>query len=269
MSATGSAGPPFDRLVVIGDSLSDSGNAGRFSDGAVWVEQLAGRLSLRLAPASKGGQNFAVGGARLDPRSGPTSLRAQADMALRLPANRGRTLHVVWGGGNDLLAAATSPDALRIVDEAVASLAGILRDLTEHGATDILVPNLPDIGMTPAVRAYGPGAAALARQLTDRFNAGLEHSLRALPPRGQERRPQIHRMDVQAMAMRVAGDPASFGFRDVTTPCIGLPSCTGHLFWDHVHPTSYAHGRLAEGALRVLGGGSATGDGSDAASALP
>jgi hypothetical protein len=27
----------FDQLVVLGDSLSDMGNAGRFSDGPVWI----------------------------------------------------------------------------------------------------------------------------------------------------------------------------------------------------------------------------------------
>jgi cholinesterase len=31
----------FERLVVFGDSLSETGNAGRFSNGTVWVEYLA------------------------------------------------------------------------------------------------------------------------------------------------------------------------------------------------------------------------------------
>src|SRR5215217_2201063 len=90
----------FSRLVVFGDSLSDTGNAGRFSNGSVWVEVLARRLNVTLQPSQAGGLNFAVGGARLDPRSGSHSLRAQADRFLKRPRQGGRTLHVVYGGGN-------------------------------------------------------------------------------------------------------------------------------------------------------------------------
>src|SRR5215217_7794985 len=85
----------FDHVVVFGDSLSDAGNAGRFTNGPVWVEYLAQKLGLPLNPARAGGTNFAVGGARLDPRSGDTSLRAQASAYLRTSRPRGRTLYVV------------------------------------------------------------------------------------------------------------------------------------------------------------------------------
>jgi cholinesterase len=45
-SAAVQAQPTFDHLVIFGDSLSDSGNAGRYSNGPVWVEQLAEMLRL-------------------------------------------------------------------------------------------------------------------------------------------------------------------------------------------------------------------------------
>ena len=93
----------FDRVVVLGDSLSANGNAGRFSNGPNWVEQLAKRLGVSLRPSQSGGTNFAIGGARLDDLSGPNSLSAQADRHLSGPDSTGRTLHVVYGGGNDLL----------------------------------------------------------------------------------------------------------------------------------------------------------------------
>jgi outer membrane lipase/esterase len=54
--------PHFDHLVVFGDSLSDTGNAGRFSNGLVWVEQVADTLRLPLIASNRGGQNYAVGG---------------------------------------------------------------------------------------------------------------------------------------------------------------------------------------------------------------
>jgi outer membrane lipase/esterase len=255
-SGTAAAAPAagFDRLVVFGDSLSDNGNAGRFSNGPVWVEQLAERLGLPLMPARMGGTNFAVGGARLDPRSGPFSLRAQADLFLALPRARGRALHVVYGGGNDLLGAVGSPEGEAAVDAALASLRGILRDLVERGARDILVPNLPDVGLTPAVRAYGEQAVERAGRLTERFNAGIDRMAAELAPVPGLR---LYRLDVRAMADRARDEPGAYGFVDFATPCGELEDCEGHVFWDPVHPTTQAHGRLAEAAYRLVGDGAA------------
>ena len=248
MNATAAADATFERIVVFGDSLSDNGNAGRFSNGPVWVEQLADRFGLTLRPSDTGGDNFAVGGAHLDPRSGLHSLRAQADAFLRMPRARGRTLYVVWGGGNDLLGAVETADGPTRVDAAVASLKSILADLIAQGATDILVANLPDIGMTPAIRARGSTAIAEAGQLTNRFNTGLD---RALADIGQRANVRLYRLDVRGMAERARAKPAAFGFADITTPCVDLDSCEGYLFWDDVHPTMRAHTHLAEAAFHA------------------
>jgi outer membrane lipase/esterase len=236
----------FDHIVVFGDSLSDSGNAGRFSNGPVWVEQLAHRLGLPLTPSQTGGLNLAVGGARLDPNSGPHNLRAQADLYLAIPPPKGRVLHIVFGGGNDILAAIGTPHAGTMVDTAVASLTSIVSDLARQGATDILLPSLPDVGMTPEVRARGDGAVAEAGVLAERFNAQVERALRTVNG------VRLHGLDVRAMAERARADPAALGFVDVTTPCEHLPTCDGYLFWDGVHPTTKAHERLAERALQIL-----------------
>jgi len=77
LALTPSPADAFDELVVFGDSLSDTGNAGRFSDGPVWVEGVANGLELSVRPSEVGGTNYAFGGARLDPASGPTSLPGQ------------------------------------------------------------------------------------------------------------------------------------------------------------------------------------------------
>lgn len=252
-SASVAAGPAYDGLVVFGDSLSDSGNAGRFSNGPVWVERLAERLGLALRPSRTGGRNFAVGGARLDPHSGPDSLRAQADRFLAEPRPGGRTLYIVYGGGNDLLAAMGAGDAEAgiAIDRAVRALGSIVADLVAHGAADILVPNLPDIGMTPALRAAGSEALARATALTDGFNAAVD---RALANFGAAPGLRLYRFDVRALAERARADPQAFGFVDITTPCAALPSCEGYLFWDRIHPTKAAHAHLAEAAFRMLRG---------------
>jgi outer membrane lipase/esterase len=77
------AAEPLTSIIVIGDSLADSGNVfratsalpgqaipvsppyfrGRFSNGLMWVEHLANALGLQITPSLDGGTNFAFGGA--------------------------------------------------------------------------------------------------------------------------------------------------------------------------------------------------------------
>jgi phospholipase/lecithinase/hemolysin len=239
----------FDQIVVFGDSLSDSGNAGRFSNGQVWVEQLAAQLGLSVEPSERGGSNYAVGGARLDPHSGADNLRAQTDRYLRSRRRTGSILHIVFGGGNDLLAAVQAPGAERAVKTAAASLKSILADLAKQGATDLFVPNLPDVGMTPAIRRLGQRAMAEGRYLADLFNHEVDKAMTELASAHKVR---FHRLDIHAMAERARADPGAFGFTDVTTPCNVLVSCDGYLFWDDVHPTTRAHARLADAALTLI-----------------
>jgi phospholipase/lecithinase/hemolysin len=249
MNSSAQALPTFDQIVVFGDSLSDNGNAGRASNGPVWVEHLATRFGFMLEPSRTGGSNFAVGGARLDPRSGTSGLRAQASAYLRGSRPLGRILHIVYGGGNDLLAAVGQPQALAMVDAAVASMRSIVADLARQGATDILVPNLPAIGITPAMRAQGRQAVEAANRLAERFNRGLDQALSGFASQGGLR---LYRLDVWQLAERVRANPAAAGFTDITTPCGQHRRCEGHLFWDDVHPTTQAHRRLAEAAAQVL-----------------
>jgi phospholipase/lecithinase/hemolysin len=74
---------PLTSIIVIGDSLADSGNVfratsalagqaipvsppyfrGRFSNGLMWVEHLANTLGMQITPSLDGGTNFAFGGA--------------------------------------------------------------------------------------------------------------------------------------------------------------------------------------------------------------
>jgi cholinesterase len=240
---------PYTRLVVFGDSLSDTGNAGRFSNGPVWVEHVAERIGARLRPSGEGGTNFAVGGARA--RGGPTDLRAQADALLS--ARRGRldpaALYVVYGGGNDLLAAGHAADPNAVAKNAAAAIGGVVADLAAAGARRVLVPNLPDIGITPALRALGPTAAAEARELSRAYNGALELALDRVEAAHPVR---VVRLDVFSLADGVIADPAGAGFRNVTEPCRDAGTCEGMLFWDHVHPTALAHARLAEAALAAV-----------------
>ena len=244
-------------VVVFGDSLSDAGNAtpGTFSNGAVWVERLAEKLGRPLTAASKGGTNFAVGGARPTGARIP-SLRQQADAYLRTHGRRADAgaLYIVYGGGNDLRAVVEAPDPRPVIARATETVASIIADLAKAGAREFLVPNMPDLGRVPEIRRYGPNAVQIATMASVSYNQTLARSLdeveRRLPIR-------LHRLDVWTLLQEVLADPKAAGFINVTEPCIARGPCRDpdrFLFWDSVHPTAAAHARLAEAALGTISG---------------
>lgn len=242
----------FDRLVVFGDSLSDTGNAGRFTNGEVWVEDVARGLGLGLAPARFGGFNYAVGGARI--HGGAFSLREQVRLFVAT-RDSGRpdpeTLYVVFAGSNDLRALVGVADKAAGADAAVAEFASVLRTLVAAGGRSFLVPNLPDIGRTPEAHDFGEAWVREARTLTQRFNAGLARVLHEIERDGV----RVHRLDVFGLLDAAAADPQRFDLRDVGTPCPAAlrdAGCDGYLFWDTMHPTRIGHARLGEAAVAVL-----------------
>lgn len=241
--------PSFADLVVFGDSLSDTGNAGRFSDGPVWVEGIADRLDVRLTPSRFGGTNYAVGGARTHGR--PTDVRGQLQAYLASPDRRpiSGTLFVVFAGANDLLAAGCAGTRDRAAKTAAAAIAATVGDLAAAGARTILVPNLPDIGAAPLVQAQGGDCSDQLRRLSRVFNAALENKLEDVERR--DRFLHLVRLDVFALSEQLAR-PGEAGFDHGDTPCTG-DSCNRVLFWDSLHPSARAHARLAAAALQALG----------------
>jgi len=239
---------PFERLVVFGDSLSDTGNAGRFSNGEVWVEYLARALGLELRPRSLGGGNYAVGGARA------ADLRRQADAFLgERRGDDGATLFVVYGGGNDLRATLYGAPPEATVREAVRVLAGIVEDLAGAGARHVLVPSLPDYGIAAGAARSGADAQRLATAATRAFNDALAAALDRIVA-GRRQALRLYRLDVFALHRAIAADPGRFGFDNVREPC--RPDCRSPerwLLWDETHPTTAAHALLADAALRALG----------------
>lgn len=250
---------PFERIVVFGDSLSDSGNGGRFSNGPVWVERLARYFGVALLPAARGGTNFAVGGAPIDGPPGSQSLGEQLRLYLEryrreaAAADATRTLHVLFGGANDIFAAMYEPAPGSAVIKAADTMARIVADLiAQADARHVFVVNLPDIGATPAVRAAGPEAMRAVRMLSIAFNTALDRVLRAAEADASVP-VAIRCLDLFTLSERVFAEPQRFGFRNVTDACLDhREDPAGCLFWDEIHPTTAAHAKLAEAAIAAL-----------------
>ena len=286
---------PFSQAIVFGDSLTDTGNLftytggiapnstyyynGRFENGPSYIEGLAANLGLSVQPSALGGTNYAVGGARsryhvldldasgLPPALGstPTPFSLLGQVGSYQSDSGGvadpNALYVLWSGANDLTdilyvgAALGGGLANQYMAQSVGDFAVALDSLVASGAQHLLIPNLPDIGLTPEVQATGLGAlaTAAAMQYNDAVDAVLA-GYAGLP--GLD----IIRFDTFSLVQKIAADPGSFGFTNSTDPCLenffvtqptGSPVtvCSNpdqYLFWDSFHPSAAFHAVLAE-----------------------
>ncbi|MEZ5566324.1 MAG: SGNH/GDSL hydrolase family protein [Gammaproteobacteria bacterium] len=264
----------YSAMYVFGDSLSDTGNVnivtggvplppyatGHFSNGPVWVETLAANLGLSASPGLAGGTNWAFGGAPTgSPFTAAVPTMTQQVSTYYLPSAGGvadpNALYVVWGGGNDIRTGDPS-----VLTYSVPNISSIISTLAAAGATNFLVPNLPNIGLTPEAQAAGPAAVAGATFLSTSFNAQL-----AVATAGLRTSLGINITDVDVFSFlnNVIGNPSLFGLTNTTDRCfsgatgVGGPGtvCANpdeYLFWDGIHPTAAAHAALGDFATAAV-----------------
>ena len=264
---------PITSLYVAGDSLSDQGNGflltggtfppppydQRASNGPVAVEYLAGALGVPLSPSGSGGTNYAVLGAATglvgitenvaailygQPALEGTSLLSQTgDLVASGPLSDPGALFFVWGGANDLF---INP-SLATVTDALDNLADIINLLYGAGARQFLVPNLPDLSLTPSGLGLSPAERAGLQALVLGFNAGLASGVDALSLLPGI---DIELFDTFGLFNTILANPGAYGFSNTTEACITGNLQTGgsvcadpslYLFWDSVHPTTAAH----------------------------
>jgi phospholipase/lecithinase/hemolysin len=236
----------YSAVFVYGDSLSDNGNLfavsgvppapyynGRFSNGPVAVEQLAAQLGVPLVDFAWGGATTGIGNSGDGGTQTSLGTFGLPGMLTELaaspvpPALVPTSLFVVWGGANDFEAGGS-------VSTAVSDIIAIVTALQANGATHILVPGLPDLGLTPEF--YGSSVATL---FSLQFNQGLQSAL----PAGA-----VY-SDLYGLLNSVTQNPGAYGLSNVTEPCFnGITVCADpgqYLFWDDIHPTTTADAILA------------------------
>ncbi|MCD4718480.1 MAG: hypothetical protein K8S13_01275, partial [Desulfobacula sp.] len=156
--------------------------------------------------------------------------------------NYNNTLFTVWAGPNDFFQG--SMDPISSVDNII----GAVQALDGFGAQHILVPNMPDLGITPGAYLLSPTERAGLTALTNGFNFYLHQALAASGVSAT-----IFEMDVQQIMYDMMGE-----FGNVTDNCYlengfyawGLAG--DYMFWDDVHPTTKAHMILAEYATDAV-----------------
>lgn len=147
----------YDQLYVFGDSLSDTGNNGRFTYDSnkhpLYDEVLAQRIGAALVASDDGGYNYAAGGGVAVPALNPAdNTQDQVQSYLNRVNGRadGEGLYIHWIGGNDLAAAALNPaTAPGVAYNSAAAAAAQVHSLLNAGAGMVIVPTVPNIGSTP------------------------------------------------------------------------------------------------------------------------
>lgn len=297
----------YTKVVVFGDSLSDTGNDfvlfseigvpfpypyptppypadanytfARFTDGfdttpparhfaGVWVEQMAGALPMHpaIVPSLWGGTNYAYGYSNTFDGQSTLTLPGTtdtiyvdnvgqqiSDYLAAHPKIDSNTLFVVWGGANDVTEAVGAADApLQIMDGALAQVGNIQR-LIHAGATQFLIPNLPDLGEAPRFNTSAVEAKAL-NDASVLYNTTLDAGVSLLPWLNFGRRLTLQRLNVYSLMKSVVASPGSYGLVNATDPSQGMVFVNPdmYLFWDDFHPTTRGHNLLGQAALQAI-----------------
>jgi phospholipase/lecithinase/hemolysin len=260
--------PPFSAINVLGDSLSDTGRAaavmpgvfaflypsppyaqGRLSNGPLWIEYFAPQVRLAYAPLD----NFSWAGANTGTVNVFPGLPGMKQQLAELLASSGgrldkSALYVVFGGSNDFFQFFVSPPA----DPAVVIPAGIFNLVTtvvalrSAGAENIVVVDLPDVGLTPRGLAGGAQGSAIASALSIAFNNGLYQALDLLPF-------PVVRVGLFNLLNEFRKNPSKYGIRNTKDQGKNDPAnADGYLFWDDIHPTTRGHQLIATEVYHAL-----------------
>jgi len=280
----------FDGVYVFGDSLSDDGNVynatggsqnpttaipenppyyqGHYSNGPIWTEYLAQDLGLTPNPKT----NFAFGGAGSGDNStsvnplipGLITQVSGFKQQLKLSGETAdpNAVYTIWAGANDYLAGGVTD-----FKSTVTNISTAVSDLASVGAKDILVVNLPNLGILPATSGNPQRSIGLSA-LTNAHNSFLASTLNSLSQQLSPEHVNIIPLDVNSLFNDVIAHPGNFGFTNVTNSCLsplGAPvmgsftECAttqqeqnSYLFWDALHPTTAGHEIIAQRADSLL-----------------
>ncbi|MEB3200033.1 MAG: SGNH/GDSL hydrolase family protein [Synechococcaceae cyanobacterium] len=252
----------------------------RFTNGPVAVEYLWEKFNPgnnNFKPSLLGGTNFAIGGASTGLSNQLETGQFPGPPLNALYANKGNawqldnlgqpsfdpatSLFMLWlfpndplvfqsTGGNSVGTYSGTPGGPiqfeQIPALAVDNIIGSLQELVGKGARKFFVVNSPDLGTTPLF-ANTPNQAVMT-DLSSDFNALLESSLASYASATPQ--VSIRTFKVDQLLNSVIANPSAYGFTNVSSPCFTMltvcPNPNDYLFWDQLHPTTKAHGYLAD-----------------------
>ncbi len=295
----------YNNLYFFGDSLTDAGaftnlvtafgnpTANKFTNnpGTVWSENLGKSYGLAVTPgyalnpatavfSATGGNNYAIGGARVTQTPGVFGGPAQAAIAAnivpitqQITANLGQTggtanpnaLYAFWGGANDVFYQAGAvglglpvANASAAVLTAAADAVTQIKRLQTAGARNLVVIALPDMGINPYATSIGTAGAGLLTGFSGAYDTALQQGLLAAGVAN------IAYLDPRALLADINARPAAYGITNTTIPACGaisslgcgtaqqIPGSATYMFADGVHPSVATHKIISDWVYATL-----------------
>ena len=284
----------YSSVTFFGDSLTDGGyfkkatealghpQSGQYTTNPdnTWATPFAESLGLNsvqntydeaTGQQTTTGNNYAIGGARSgidlqhdkyeDTTGKPLpvySTRSQVDRYLADKNIDSKGLYTVWTGANDLFAVVSDvPNASNIISSAVSDEVATVKKLHDNGANYIVVPNIPDVGLTP--NFVGTPLATFGTDLVKQYNEALYSGVKNTGA-------NVIPLDTFSLVQQVAANPTAYGFSNVTDKACKDSSSVecgradldkpgaenSYFFADGVHPTGRAHRMIADYANAVV-----------------
>ncbi|MFL9890621.1 MULTISPECIES: SGNH/GDSL hydrolase family protein [Paraburkholderia] len=288
------AGGVHLQIVSFGDSLSDVGTyapiagavgGGRFTTnpGQVWTQNIAQYYGDTLNVAytidithklsAQGGLGYAEGGATVATPANQSDFLTSVIGNIEMPVNQqvssylaahgsfnSNQLVLVWAGANDVLRAGALPAAAQTINTAAATLAQVVGQIVQNGATHVVVVNLPNIGLSPHGIASSDGGANLT-QLSQLFNSSLNAALQTDGLQGK-----VIQIDSYTWLNGIMANFQANGFAVSNTGVACDPKKTPddtallcspptyvsanadqtYMFADDLHPTTHLHALFAQ-----------------------
>lgn len=230
-----------DKLIVFGDSLSDTGNLysltmkahkviplvpvipknppyyeGRFTNGPVWIDDLSLALNVPI-------KDYAYGGSWaesiLDSKlTVPFGLGMQVDyylMTNMTDFHKSRHLYVIWSGANDYVQG--RPDPEYSTSNTVETIQKQIDWLVYYGAKNIFIMNLPDLSLAPEVRKKGPDFMSQISSLVKLHNKKLGEMI--AKEKATHKDANILYYDITSDFNEIYTHPSDYNLKNVTDAC--------------------------------------------------
>ncbi len=254
----------IQRIVVLGDSLSDTNNLrsktfqftlppqlywkGRFSNGPIWVDYVKSTLKISV-------KNYAVGGAETGQISGLKSLfidslkeQAQKYLQESTSAERRHDLLVIWIGPNNYFVK-NNDNPKNVVDD----IGRVARQTLSYKIQRLVLGTMPELAFLPV-----PPGHKKARpdsefvQITKKHNTRIKQLVKYLAERFPDR--AVLTFDAHSIYSKTTSYPKDYGFANLKRACYpgdvfgsfyqGNSLCKKFLstrHWDYVHPNTMMH----------------------------